>query len=463
LQNELNGWDASVLNFAQIVDHMKLVDHFTINLDESCMWAEDGHLHIVGSKNKRKHEKNLGDCRESITVLRVGSSVNVDGPRIYLAKGKEIELPTFKEFTQHWPAPPGSRVVMTPNAYMTDDAWIELVPHLCKGVREMKVIKDHPNLWVVLSLDGFGSHLVPQALFKFRDYKIIVVKEEGDTSHISQAYDQMVAKADKRAFRELLDTYKAHHKGVLNQWAIILIVNEALNHVAKTDAWSKSFELVNFRPSKRMKFEEHLARHKGVVDAADFFFKSRTGLYDAMPACWKNLTEQQRRAIDTKIATFPQQWGKDNIKELLLLPGVKFDDVEKFRGCHLIAREDPSVFITPLFCADDDEDESPSNGQLFLDKDYAGFAFAPAHLLEPYKQNKNDIKKSGELFCHMTTFLARNHGFSSGTPLAPSDYLDIAISSDQLSLLNPTIRDVQTGTIIDQCTGDAARKLIAKR
>jgi len=66
--------------------------------------------------------------------------------------------------------------------------------------------------------------------------------------------------------------------------------------------------------------------------------------------------------------------------------------------------------------------------------------------------------------CFVTTnFLARNHGFSSGTPLAPSDYLDIAISSDQLSLLNPTIRDVQTGTIIDQCTGDAARKVIAKR
>jgi hypothetical protein len=205
------------MTFAQIVAHMKFVDNFTSNLNESCMRAEDGHLHIVGSKNKHKHEKNLGDCHESITVLRVGSSANVDGPRIYLAKGKEIELPKFKEFTQHWPAPPGSRVVMTPNAYMTDDAWIELVPHLCKGIQEMKVIKEHPNLWVVLSLDGFGSHLIPQALLMSHEYKIIIVKEEGDTSHISQAYDQMVARADKRAFRELLDTYKAHHKGVLNQ------------------------------------------------------------------------------------------------------------------------------------------------------------------------------------------------------------------------------------------------------
>ena len=47
------------MTFAQIVAHMKFVDNFTSNLDESCMRAEDGHLHIVGSKNKHKHEKNL--------------------------------------------------------------------------------------------------------------------------------------------------------------------------------------------------------------------------------------------------------------------------------------------------------------------------------------------------------------------------------------------------------------------
>jgi hypothetical protein len=60
-------------------------------------------------------------------------------------------------------------VIMTPNAYMTDEAWKEVVPHLCKGIRSMKGIRDHPNFWVVLSLDGFGSHLDSESLLLFHD------------------------------------------------------------------------------------------------------------------------------------------------------------------------------------------------------------------------------------------------------------------------------------------------------
>jgi hypothetical protein len=190
LQNELNRWDISKLSPPKIVEHYKLVDNFTLNLDESSMAASEGVLHIIGSRRKKKHEKNVADSRESITTVRVGSSANGDGPRFFLAKGKEIELETFKHFTVNYTAPPGSKVIMTANAYMTDEAWMELVPHLCRGIRQMNVIKDHPNLWAVLSLDGFGSHLEASALLVFEEHKIIVIKEEGDTSHVSQAYDQ---------------------------------------------------------------------------------------------------------------------------------------------------------------------------------------------------------------------------------------------------------------------------------
>ena len=93
-----------------------------------------------------------------------------------------------------------------------------------------------------------------------------------------------VAKADKKKFRELLDTFKVYQKGLMNQWAIILLVNEALNVIAKTNMWVKSFVSVNFCPSQCKPFAEWLAKHKGTVDATDFFFKSQTGLYDAMPA-----------------------------------------------------------------------------------------------------------------------------------------------------------------------------------
>lgn len=117
----------------EIAEHHYLVDYFTINLDESSMGANEGELHILGLRGRRKHEKNVADCRETISIVRVGSAANVDGPRFFLAKGKEIELDSFKKLDSYYKVPEGSRVIMTPNAYMTDEAWKEVVPHLCRG------------------------------------------------------------------------------------------------------------------------------------------------------------------------------------------------------------------------------------------------------------------------------------------------------------------------------------------
>jgi hypothetical protein len=147
---------------------------------------------------------------------------------------------------------------------------------------------------------------------------------------------------------------------------------------------------------------------------------------------------------------------------------VKFDDIEKLRGCSILAKEDPSVFVTPIFCADDGDDDVDGNelineGQRLLDRDYSGFAFAPSDLMQQYKSDKSNVTAAGKLFCHMTNFVARNHGWNVGSSLKPSDYLQCEISSDQFDLLNPNARDVTIGAIIDQCTGVAAKKVTAKR
>ena len=70
----------------------------------------------------------------------------------------------------------------------------------------MQVIKDHPLWWVLLTFDGFKSHVnVLAALQKFYEAKIRAAKEEGGTSATNQAYDQQQAKQDKAATRQLLD------------------------------------------------------------------------------------------------------------------------------------------------------------------------------------------------------------------------------------------------------------------
>jgi len=63
----------------------------------------------------------------------------------------------------------------------------------------MPVIKDHPKWKVIVTLDGFSSHLVPAGVEPCTNALIEVVKEEGDTSQVIQAYDQSVAKEDKKS------------------------------------------------------------------------------------------------------------------------------------------------------------------------------------------------------------------------------------------------------------------------
>lgn len=214
-------------------------------------------MKVIGSAKKRKHEKNLADNRDSITTVRIGSAAGIDGPRVYLAKGKTIEhrsMINSEIFCENYGAPAGSCVQMTPSAYMTDEAWRSCVPIICKGIRQMEGIRDHPDWWVVFSLDGYGSHLDSEALQAFSEHKILVIKEEGDTSQVCQAYDQEVAKEDKRITRELLEGYKFNVAHMINQWELIIIINEALNKVEKGDAWRNSFIRVNMCPSKRVRF-----------------------------------------------------------------------------------------------------------------------------------------------------------------------------------------------------------------
>jgi hypothetical protein len=88
---------------------------------------------------KKKQEKNADDNRDSITIVRGGNAAGNSGPQIYLAKGKSIPHKKLKNNIESLGAPKGLKIVMMPNAYMTDEAWVEAVPHIAKGIRGMPV------------------------------------------------------------------------------------------------------------------------------------------------------------------------------------------------------------------------------------------------------------------------------------------------------------------------------------
>ena len=67
-----------------------------------------------------------------------------------------------------------------------------------------------------------------ESLKLFSEYNIFVVKEEGDTYQVNQAYEQAVARSDKRAIRSLLDTTRTNSKKALSHFNLIPICLHAL-------------------------------------------------------------------------------------------------------------------------------------------------------------------------------------------------------------------------------------------
>lgn len=93
------------------------------------------------------------------------------------------------------------------------------------------------------------------------------------------------------------------------------------------------------------------------------------------------------------------------------------------------------MFVTPIFCADDEDDDDEATvdgggrwGR--LDTDYAGFCFAPKALIDPYKEDRSNPKLAGELSRHMTNHVARNHGHETDEDLVPSSFRGNVRSSE---------------------------------
>ena len=69
------------------------------------------------------------------------------------------------------------------------------------------------------------------------------------------------------------------------------------------------------------------------VRHADRFFTNSNGIFDAMPACWQHITEEERRKLCSLFDTFTGSWSVDNVKEVMRLGLCSFNDIPKLRGC----------------------------------------------------------------------------------------------------------------------------------
>jgi hypothetical protein len=228
----------------------EVMPHFVFGGDETCFLASNGEVKIIGDKQKAKHEVATAGSRVSITVYRCGSSAGVDGPTGFLPPGAYRKSSYTDAYLLKHGAAPYSTIIMTKAGYMTEDAWVSMAPFMAKGIRELPIIRDHPDWWVVKIIDGFGPHtssVKAMQIYADAKSKIALLKEEGDTSHVCQAYDQECAKADKRSMRTSLAFLRRATqvtKGVIDGWQLITVALAAVREL-EPSTWISSFKKVS--------------------------------------------------------------------------------------------------------------------------------------------------------------------------------------------------------------------------
>ena len=91
------------------------------------------------------------------------------------------------------------------------------------------------------------------------------------------------------------------------------------------DSWISSFRKVNCHPCFCEPFLVHRLEIEQFLKTGELFFKDRDSLYDAMPAAWKNMSEENRRASFEAIESFYANskeggdgvWNETNLRHLV--------------------------------------------------------------------------------------------------------------------------------------------------
>ena len=109
----------------------EVMHHFIIGGDETCFQVSDiGNAMVVAEYGNKKPEKKSQVSRDSITLYRTGAIGGATGLTAFLMKGKMKRSGFTNEFLMKHGAVEGSTIVMTPTAFMMEEAWDEMSPDI---------------------------------------------------------------------------------------------------------------------------------------------------------------------------------------------------------------------------------------------------------------------------------------------------------------------------------------------
>ena len=129
----------------------KLMVYLVFNLDEESVNAMGKIIKVIGSKARKKHENQNGASRCSITMIRSGCPApdpkDTAGPTFFLLTGTTCKPEYSQDFLELKGAAKYSKIIMTDNAYLTDEAWKQLCPSLTAGLRHKVRASSGNTVW----------------------------------------------------------------------------------------------------------------------------------------------------------------------------------------------------------------------------------------------------------------------------------------------------------------------------
>ena len=397
-----------------------------------------------------------------MTQIRSGNAANRSGPTYWLLTGKERNPAYTDEFLQANGAAEFSSIVMTPNAFLTDEAWKQIVPLLIKGLRKMVVERAYElgvdsvtagRLYLGLSFDGFKTHVKNLAeLINMAEANILAIVENRDSSAINQAFDKFVAQQGKRRAALCLDQIRRSHvTPIIDQWLLVLVGLAMLRDCNQSNAWENSFIAVNMHPLYRVSFDDWLEKIAPCVKAAEKFETEVIDDFEMLPSEWRNQPLSMR-----------QKWMKI-IDEDATTPTWDVDMIQKLRAAGMnlsIVSQIFKIYQTEKRIAFKKAAVSPAPQLVTpppVAKDKSKMIY---HVFNAKIPGATNLQR----FQHAVSVRNRTLGPKEGTTVSP--HLDVEMTDMNKRMLTLTPADLNMHRVLQESTcrtGTRRRRRVARR
>jgi hypothetical protein len=136
--------------------------------------------------------------------------------------------------------------------------------------------------------------------------KILYLKEEGDISHVSQAYEKHVVKCDKAVKSLSLSFLRTGFKVsnlLIDQWSLFQVGMFSVRDTTR-EFWTHSLDLCNLDPRTRASFGEWCERIGHFLQRGESFIPETFNanseayhIYAMLPTWWHAMTPHENKGV----------------------------------------------------------------------------------------------------------------------------------------------------------------------